>query len=114
MEKLINLDDYQAKTRLTAVYPPIAGAKFLYPVLGLSGEAGELTNKVKIVFRDHNGQMNAEQREQILHELGDVLWYVSRIADDLEISLSEVATMNINKLLSRKNRQVLAGSGDTR
>ena len=114
MEKINKLDEYQEKTRLTAIYPAIANNKFLYPVLGLVGESGELANKVKKIFRDDNGVVSDEKKEAMVAELGDILWYCSRIADELDVSLSDVATSNINKLLSRQNRDVLIGSGDNR
>jgi NTP pyrophosphatase (non-canonical NTP hydrolase) len=47
-------------------------------------------------------------------EIGDVLWYVARLADELGIDLEEIATYNMNKLLDRLNRGVIQGSGDNR
>jgi len=47
-------------------------------------------------------------------ELGDVLWYLSQLSTELSISLEEVASLNIEKLISRKKRNKLHGSGDNR
>ncbi len=108
------LNEYQNKTRLTASYPPIEEHQFLYPVLGLAGEVGELVNKVKKIFRDDAGVLTSERREALIGELQDVLWYTARVADELGVSLEEVASENIAKLLDRKERGVLTGAGDNR
>ena len=59
--------------------------------------------------------MEDEQfRETIAYELGDVLWYLSMVAYELEYDLNDVAKMNIEKLASRKKRNKIKGSGDDR
>lgn len=108
------LDEYQAATRETAAYPPIQEARYLYPVLGLAGEVGEVANKVKKVFRDDGGVLTAERRAAIRDELGDCLWYLARIADELGYTLSEIGEANLAHLRDRKARNVISGSGDTR
>lgn len=108
------LDEYQVATRDTAVYPAIEQSTYLYPVLGLAGEVGELVNKVKKVFRDDGGMLTAERREALRDELGDCLWYLARTADELGYTLSEIGDSNIARLKDRKARNVIAGSGDTR
>jgi NTP pyrophosphatase (non-canonical NTP hydrolase) len=50
----------------------------------------------------------------MIAELGDVLWYVARAAAELDVHPSDVAKDNIEKLKSRKERNVLGGSGDER
>lgn len=109
----MNFEEYQKKSRKTALYPNI-GENFVYPVLGLTGEAGEVAEKIKKVIRDKNGVMDDESREMIKKELGDVLWYVAQLATELNLSLDEVAEKNIKKLYSRLERGVLHGSGDNR
>ena len=52
--------------------------------------------------------------KNLTKELGDVLWYISAIASDLDINLETVAQMNVAKLNSRKNRNEIGGSGDNR
>lgn len=108
----MNFDEYQAIARTTAIYP--SEFKILYPALGLGNEAGEVQGKLKKVLRDNNGAFNEEQIAAIKDELGDVLWYVSALANDLQISLQEVALRNVEKLLSRQARGTISGSGDTR
>ena len=84
-----------------------------YVGLGL-GEVGELQGKIKKVLRDDNGLLTGEKRDAMIGELGDVLWYAARLADELNIGLGVVAEMNLAKLQSRKDRGVLTGSGDDR
>lgn len=110
----MTFDEYQKTSRQTALYPGILGKNFVYPTLGLVGEAGEIAEKVKKVFRDNNGEMTEERRAVIAGELGDVLWYLAQIATELDLSLDTIAAENINKLLSRKERGVLHGDGDNR
>jgi NTP pyrophosphatase (non-canonical NTP hydrolase) len=83
-------------------------------VMGLPGEAGETIDKFKKIIRDKNGMISLSDKEEIKKELGDVLWYVTMIAEYLEIPLSEVANANLEKLESRYVRNKLHGSGDNR
>ena len=82
--------------------------------LGLTGEAGELADKIKKVYRDDNGVFNQEKREAIAKELGDVLWYLTRLGATLGFSLEQIAAMNIEKLAYRAKRGKIGGSGDNR
>lgn len=86
----------------------------LYPTIKLNGEAGEVAEKVGKVLRDNNGIFTDEKKEELIKELGDCLWYIGSLADDLGSSLDAVATMNMMKLNSRRERGVLSGSGDNR
>lgn len=110
----MTFEEYQSKAKTTAVYPKIAD-EFIYPVLGLAGEAGELANKIKKIYRDHDGNIAEDYRKEIAKELGDVLWYVSQIATEFGLSLQDdVAHGNLSKLASRFERDTLAGEGDNR
>ena len=109
----MDFDEYQDKSSSTAVYPDI-GHNFVYPTLGLADESGEVVGKIKKVIRDDGGIMTEEKKIEIKKELGDVLWYLSQLATELNIKLSEVAEANIEKLASRMDRGVLQGSGDNR
>ncbi len=106
-------DEYQKQSRKTAVYPD-AGNNFIYPTLGLAGESGEVAEKIKKVLRDKSGIIDEATKQEIAKELGDVLWYLSQIASELGLSLEEVASENLKKLFSRKDRGVIKGSGDNR
>ena len=88
--------------------------EFIDKVLGLAGESGEFADKVKKIMRDKRGDFDEEDRINILKELGDVLWYVAEVSLYLDMPLSDLAKMNLEKLASRKMRGTLTGSGDER
>lgn len=99
--------EYQHRTRETAIYPADQGV--VYTALGLASEAGEVAGKVKKAIRD-----GINVRSAVIDELGDVLWYVARLADELGEPLSDVAERNLLKLGARAERGTLSGSGDER
>jgi NTP pyrophosphatase (non-canonical NTP hydrolase) len=103
---------YQQKSRETAIYKN--ELKVLYPALGLAGEAGEVCEKIKKIYRDKDGDMSSDDRLAIRKELGDVLWYISQLACDIDVTLASVATANLEKLRVRKENGTLQGSGDDR
>jgi NTP pyrophosphatase (non-canonical NTP hydrolase) len=105
--------DYQDDAIYFAIYPG-KGNNFVYPVLGLVGESGEVAKKVKKLIRDSNSEITPEARENIKKELGDVLWYLSAVAYEFDLDLDEIAESNLFKLKDHKNRDVLQGSGDNR
>lgn len=107
----MTLDEYQQAALETAVYPE--EYRIIYPALGMTGEAGEVADKVKKVIRDY-GSFTDERKREIVKEIGDVLWYCATLANDLGYTLEEVGIMNIEKLKSRKERGVIRGSGDNR
>ena len=109
----MDINAYQAAARRTAAYPDV-GQNPIYPTLGLTGEAGEVADKVKKVLRDREGVFDEPTREAIKLELGDVLWYVAQLSSELGFSLEEVAASNLEKLSSRASRGRLSGSGDQR
>jgi len=109
----MNFSEYQIEVEKTAIYPNV-GKNIIYPTLGLNGEAGEVADIVKKIDRDDDGILSTEKREKIIKELGDTLWYLSRVCSEINISMEEVAKRNIFKLNSRKERGVLKGSGDDR
>jgi NTP pyrophosphatase (non-canonical NTP hydrolase) len=83
--------------------------------LGLVGEAGEVAQKFKKIYRDDPASaLNQESADQVAKELGDVLWYVSALCCYLDIQLEDVAAHNLDKVLDRKSRGVTKGSGDNR
>ncbi|HVC58502.1 MAG TPA: nucleoside triphosphate pyrophosphohydrolase family protein [Candidatus Acidoferrales bacterium] len=106
----MDFDEYQTKASETSAAPPELDGQMYYFSLGLAGEVGELLNKIKKIARDGK----RPSREDISGELGDVLWYLSQIAKEFDIPLSEVADYNIKKLASRRERGVISGSGDER
>ena len=109
----MEMNSYQDAARKTAAYPDV-GRNPIYPTLGLTGEAGEVADKVKKVIRDRGGVFDADTREAIKLELGDVLWYVAQLASEMGYDLEDVANKNLSKLRDRSARGQLQGSGDHR
>lgn len=109
----MNFNDYQDQAIRTAIYPG-KGNNLSYPALGLTGEAGEVAEKIKKLIRDHEGELDDYNRKEIAKELGDALWYIAAMAFELGLDLDLIAIMNLSKLKSRKERGVLKGSGDNR
>lgn len=112
----MTLNEYQEATSYTAKYPNHGTGKadaLAYVGLGL-GETGEIQNQIKKILRDDDGMLTEQRKADILAEAGDVLWYLARLADELETPLSEIARNNIIKLEDRKARGVIGGSGDHR
>lgn len=99
----MNFEDYQSEASQTALYPRRM-SNLEYPTLGLAGEAGEVANIVKKIQRDHGGVINDDTRLKLKDELGDVLWYISACADELGLTLKEVAEFNVQKLAKRHGR----------
>ena len=109
----MNFSEYQKLIAKTAIYPN-QGSNLSYPALGLTGEAGEVADKVKKLIRDHGGVLTPDLKNEMVKELGDVLWYLTALALELEMNLEDVAKSNVKKLTDRKSRGVLSGDGDNR
>ena len=109
----MDFDKYQKEARKTAIYPN-KDKNFIYPTLGLVGESGEVAEKIKKVLRDNNGNFDYESKTAIKKELGDVLWYLANLCNELDFTLNEVAEENLEKLNNRLFRGKISGSGDDR
>jgi NTP pyrophosphatase (non-canonical NTP hydrolase) len=112
----MKLENYQAWTNETAIYPGVNegnAAALSYVGLGL-GEFGEVQGKIKKILRDSNGVITPEVREAILDETGDGLWYLARLLEELGSDFEDLADRNHRKLTDRSDRGVLQGSGDYR
>jgi NTP pyrophosphatase (non-canonical NTP hydrolase) len=105
---LNTFQEYQEFVKSMKVYPERHA--IVYPALGLSGESGEIAEKIKKWLRKDNEL----DKEALLLELGDPLWYITSLADDLGYTLQDVIDANVSKLTDRKDRGVLKGSGDNR
>lgn len=119
----LTLDQYQSRSAATAVYPRIRviidddapiEAPWLYPLLGLLGEAGELAEKFKKLLRDDHGVMTEARASAIAKERGDPLWYLARLSEAAGTSLGADAQLNLDKLADRAARAKLGGDGDNR
>ena len=109
----MDFDNYQIEARKTAIYPD-KDKNFIYPTLGLVGESGEVAEKIKKILRDKNGTFDYKSKLALKKELGDVLWYLSNLCDELNFSLSDVAKDNLDKLNLRLSKGKISGSGDDR
>mgnify|MGYP001611616020 FL=1 len=83
-------------------------------MIGLSGEVGEVAEKIKKIFRDKKGRVSKTDKQELSKELGDVLWYVSQLATEFGLPLDEIVNGNVEKLNSRFKRGKINGSGDNR
>ena len=105
----LTMDTYQQQAKATAVYPEDKAREYL--VAGLAGEVGEVAS----LFAKH---WRADQEwldySEVAAELGDVLWFITLLADEVGYDLSEVAQNNLDKLADRANRGKLKGNGDNR
>ena len=115
----MTLKEYQEATKQTAKYPRSQALEYLS--LGIASEAGEVAGKMKKWIRDDSKLWEIEREkakqewtQAMSPEIGDVLWYCARLADELGLDLSQIAQENMDKLLDRKARGVIGGSGDNR
>lgn len=121
----MDLNEYQENALKTDKYPN-ASDEFLTEdeyggvvlgmlyTLGLVGEAGEVADKIKKIYRDKQGQFNDEDIISIIKEIGDVMWYCAALSRHLGWELEDVAKMNIEKLTIRAQNNKIHGSGDNR
>ena len=86
---------------------------YLYPVLALAEEAGEVAGKVAKYIRKSDTDYHT-LREAVGKELGDVLYQLSEAARQFGYTLDEIAEGNVAKLTDRQARGVLVGEGDNR
>lgn len=114
----MTFDEYSTQAIVTDKYgggvQKVDSHAFMASLLGIGGEAGEITEKVKKIYWHKDGVETPEDREELIKELGDLLWYTNTLAEYLGVSLDEVAKRNLRKLQSRNDRGVLAGNGDNR
>jgi NTP pyrophosphatase (non-canonical NTP hydrolase) len=111
-DETLTFNEYQQKARTTAIYPPEGAIPYL--ALGLASEAGEVAGKVKKVLRDNGGYISNDNAGNILKEAADCLWYIAMLADELGVDMGHIASDNLVKLASRRERGTLGGSGDER
>jgi NTP pyrophosphatase (non-canonical NTP hydrolase) len=111
----MRFNQYQKTAHETAIYPDQTLKDAVsYLTIALNEEAGEVAGKVKKTLRDHDGIFSGDRRKAIALEMGDLLWYMSELADALGYPLNQIATMNLAKLKDRQERQALQGEGDDR
>lgn len=102
MSFMMRADEYQEEASRTLIAKPDAEYSgdelmLVWNALGLAGEAGEVADSVKkMVFHQHG-----INRDELIKELGDVLWYVAALCSKLDVPMSVVMTLNIEKLKKR-------------
>lgn len=106
--------EYQKRALTTALphEPPLMD-KTIW-VMGIAGEAGELTDKWKKIVAYHDGKITKKDLGELAKEIGDILWYMALFTDRLGLSLDVIAQQNLAKLADRKKRNVIRGQGDNR
>jgi len=108
----MDFNEYSIKSGKVLLYPKAIAP--LYLALGVNGEAGEVGEKVKKVYRDKEGIFSSQSTEEIKKEIGDVLWYLNRLSVELGFTLEEAAILNLLKIEDRINREVVQSKGDNR
>ena len=109
--------EYQSQAIKTAQFTTGTLRALSYTTLGLTGESGEVAERIKKILRVEDRELDdviAEKREAIVKEMGDVLWYLCALSREIGVTLEDVAEANLNKLKSRYDRGVIYGEGDNR
>ena len=124
-------DEYQAQTARTAQYPRTFSAMLetinlpnddaavrkdellaaIYLTLGAVSEAGEIAGSIKRVLRDDGGKLTPTRTDETIQEIGDCFWYLARLADYLDVPLSQIMHRNIEKLNKRAAEGTIQGKG---
>lgn len=120
----MELNDYQEKAMTTCM--PLSN-NFSYMFFNLVGEVGEFASKVAKHIRKGNAYISgssdlyfndfpelSEQEKELQKEAGDILWQLSGLCSVMGWKLEDVAQTNLDKLASRKERNVIDGNGDNR
>ncbi|MFT4308335.1 MAG: nucleoside triphosphate pyrophosphohydrolase family protein [Candidatus Woesearchaeota archaeon] len=116
----MEFNDYQRAAKTTARYPKERALHYLAPFI--AGEAGELAGRYAKIVRTDYGDEDPQEiiegdeslKTYFIKELGDILWGVALLADEIGVELDDVARINLEKLKSRAERGVIKGSGDDR
>jgi len=104
----MQLSEYQRKCLDTW----LGEEKLVRSFFGVSGEAGELMEKVKKFYRGDYDKEELKKRSE--KELGDILYYVAVCAHELGLELDDIGKNNIDKLAKRKVEGKIKGDGDNR
>jgi len=97
----LKFSTYYKLAMRTEDHKDMHGYELLYAGNAISGEAGELSNKIKKIYRDHGGKLTPELIEMIKEEVGGILWYIAYLSKVTNISMDEMAKYNIDQLAQR-------------
>ena len=108
----MDIDLYQERAMSTALDSAL---NFTYLSAGSTAELGEALGILAKHVRDNPGEpLSEEQKKSLTKEIGDVYWFLALFQYLTDIKGSDVLQVNVNKLMSRKERGVIGGSGDDR
>jgi len=110
----MNFNEYQNNVQKLAITKLTGINEVMYSTLGILGEAGEISEKIKKIVRDKNGIISEEDKELLGKETGDVLFYIAKFLSDIGLDFETIAMENIKKCRDRELRGVISGSGDNR
>ena len=110
----MTFDEYQDKAMDTLIINPDPLMHKTILAMGVVGEAGEVIEKWKKIVAYRDGVITEEDRRELGKELADVVWYIATLARELGLSFDELMQQNLEKLQSRKARNVQKGEGDNR
>ncbi len=110
----MNLNEYQEEALVTAIFSDDEFKDLAHWVFGITGESGEIAEKIKKIVRDKDGVVGEEDKQELIKEIGDVLWYLAVLTKHLGYDFEEVGKRNIAKLRDRQKRDKIGGSGDNR
>lgn len=110
----MTFDEYQKQALTTAIKNPDPLMDKTIWAMGVAGEAGEVIEKWKKIVAYKEGIISDDDLAELGKELGDVVWYIAVMAESLGLSLDDIMQQNLQKLLDRKQRDVLKGAGDNR
>lgn len=94
---MLQFDEYEEEMKRTASDLKLTKDNLALGAMGISGEAGEVTDYIKKVLY-HSHELS---KEELAKELGDVLWYLTYLTELIGYSLSDIAELNLNKLKKR-------------
>jgi NTP pyrophosphatase (non-canonical NTP hydrolase) len=109
----MTFEDYQDRAMKTAYYMR-APIPWLYPALALAEESGEVSGKLAKIIRDKGGVITDDDRMAIRKELGDVLWQLTALGQELGLDLHDIALTNVWKVENRAAMGTIHGEGDDR
>ena len=112
--KHMKFSDYEQHEVLLGDMGPPVEAGLLWYAVSFGGEAGEVMEKVKKLYRDDGGIMTPERLEALEKEAGDALWGLTRLLNHAGSSLENAALANIKKLEARLAAGTIHGDGDDR
>lgn len=96
----MTLKEYQAWVENMST-PRVNELGLAYAGLGLAGETGEVVEKIKKILRD-NRMPSEDDIDYLTLELGDVLWYVTKIGNIINVPLETLLLENTKKIEDRK------------